>query len=788
MADSPAPRTAGRLPADLTKLCGAAPGLAEVKRLLSDSRLVTLTGVGGVGKTRLVQRVATAVRRAFSDGVWFIDLSAVRDVDPHAAAVEDPELLANFIAAELGLRQTASGAPLQLLVEHLANRNELLVLDNCERLIPECGVVASALLQACPQLRILATSREALGVSGETAYPVPPLITPGADREPTVAELMVYESVALFAARAEAANPGFQLTEDNHAAVAGICRRLDGVPLAIELAASWLRALTAHQILERLTDRFALLNWGNRSGPDRQQTLRACVDWSFESCTLAERLLWSRLSVFVGDSDLEAIEGVCADPELPKADVLGLVAGLVDKSVLTLEEHGEVARYRMLETIREYGWQHLAESGDRDALRRRHLEWHQQLVERARADWVNDPRGYCLDRLWRAQPNLRAAVDFCLGELDQPDQALRLVTALPWPWWWGQGYFAEGRRWLRLGLAKAECGTALRARALVLGAELSLGQGDTSTATRLLEEGTQLAQRLQDTPTIAHADAARGLAVLFHGEPHMALDPLLRARDALSSGQRLDTDQLLFVLLTLGLAAAHVRDRDLAETCRSDILAITRGGPALGQAMFMFGVIAWTLDDSQQAGEDAEACLRFARDHGLSGRHSSAWAVEVLAWVAGSQGKHRRAATLLGAAEALLADIGSSVVAFPHLMDYHGACEQQARDALGSAFDENILKGRTMSYEDAVTYALGAQPKTPATDKDLSRKELTRREREVAELLAEGRSNKEIAAALVVSQRTAESHVEHILTKLGFTSRSQVASWVAAQHTNNGSR
>ena len=300
----------------------------------------------------------------------------------------------------------------------------------------------------------------------------------------------------------------------------------------------------------------------------------------------------------------------------------------------------------------------------------------------------------------------------------EPDQALRLVTALPWPWWWGQGYFAEGRRWLRLGLAKAEFRTALRARALVLGAELSLGQGDTSTATRLLEEGTQLAQRLQDTPTIAHADAARGLAVLFHGEPHMALDPLLRARDALSSGQRPDTDQLLFVLLALGLAAAHVRDRDLAETCRSDILAITRGGPALGQAMFMFGVIAWTLDDSQQAGEDAEACLRFARDHGLSGRHSSAWALEVLAWVAGSQGKHRRAATLLGAAEALLADIGSSVVAFPHLIDYHGACEQQARDALGSAFDENILKGRTMSYEDAVTYALGAQPKTPATEKD----------------------------------------------------------------------
>lgn len=571
--------------------------------------------------------------------------------------------------------------------------------------------------------------------------------------------------------------------------MSGICHHLDGVPLAIELAAAWLRALSPQQILERLADRFALLTRGSRTAPDRQQTLRACVDWSFESFSKPERLLWSRLAVFAGGCELDEIEGVCADAELPEGDLLDVVAGLVDKSVLTREGHGEVAHYRMLETIREYGLQRLVESGDYDALRRRHLDWYQQLVARARAEWVSDPRGYWLDRVRRARSNLRAAVDFCLAELDEPEEALRLVTLLPWLSWWGQGFFGEGRRWLQLALAKPQAPTALRARALLLSCELSIGQGDADRARQWMEEGSRLAHRLQDTPTMAYADALRGLALLYAGDPRAAVDVLAPARDALSSAQQPDVDLLLQVLLVLEMSAVQVGDGELVDKCRADVVTITRRGPAFQQAMWVFGTTAWLQGDVDKASENAETYLRFAREHGLSDRHGTAWALEVLAWVAASRRRHRTAATLLGAAQTLLADVGTSVAAAPHLLGYHQACEQRARDALGAAtFEEHLHEGLATSYEEAVTWALGEEPATSAPAQDDVAARLTRREGEVAELVAQGRSNKEIAAALVISQRTAEAHVEHILTKLGFTSRTQIAAWVAARRTAEEAR
>ena len=774
----------GRLPADLTSFVGRRRELGQVRRLLSENRLVTLTGVGGVGKTRLARRVAAEVRRAFPDGVWFVDLTTVRDPDLLSQEVGNPELLAYLVAAEVGLREQARQAPMRALAEQLATRSLLLVLDNCEHVIQACGMVSSALLEACPGLRILATSREPLVITGETAFAVPPLSTPDPDRSAGMAELLVCESVALFTARAAAADPGFQLSEENRRAVASICYHLDGVPLAIELAAARIRTLSPQQILDRLADRFALLTRGNRAGPDRQQTLRACVDWSFESCTKPERLLWSRLTVFVGGCELDAIEGVCVDEQLPAADLLDVVAGLVDKSVLAREGQGNIARYRMLETIREYGSQRLSQSDDRDTLRR-HLHWYQKLAARARAEWVNDPPGYWLDSLERAQSNLRGAVEHCLGELNEPEQALRLLTTLPllW-WWWGQGVFGEGRRWLGFALTQAPAPTALRARALVFNAGLALGQGDTDAAVRQLEEGKQLARRLEDTPTMALADGIGGLALLVGGDPLAAVDVLERARNALWSAGQPDVDGLL-VVLALASAAALVGNRDLADRCRADLLAITGPGPGFQQLIWVFSLNAFVLGDSREARQCAENYLRFAWERGISDRYGAAWALEALAWGAAGQGRHRTAATLLGAAQTFFADVGTSITAFPHLIGYHGVCEQQARDALGSAsFDAHVQEGRMASDEDAMSYALGEQPAGSTSPNGDSRTGLTRREYEVAGLVGQGHSNKEIAAALVISQRTAETHVEHILTKLGFTSRTQVAAWVAARHAD----
>jgi predicted ATPase/DNA-binding NarL/FixJ family response regulator len=782
---TPTTQRAGRLPADLTSFVGRRRERAEVKRLLSESRLVTLTGVGGVGKTRLARRVAADLRRAFQDGVRFVDLTTVLESNLLRQDVGDPEFLAHLVAYELGIGDQSRRAARELLADHLGTQHQLIVLDNCEHLIAACAVVATELLESCPRLRILATSREPLSIPGETALAVPPLTTPDPDRQHDVAGLMLYESVALFTARVTAADPGFRLSQDNERAVAELCQRLDGVPLAIELAAAWLRALGPQQILDRLTDRFAFLNWGNRAGPDRQQTLRACVDWSYELCTEPERLLWSRLSVFAGSCELDAIEAVCADAEQPGGDLLKVVAGLIDKSIIAREGHGRAARYRMLETIREYGLQKLVESGEHDRLRRRHLDFYQQLVARVRAEWIRDPHGESLDSLRRAQPNLRAAVNYCLGESDDPEEALRIVTALPWlSWWWGQGAFGEGRRWLELALAKADSPTALRARALLLTAELSLAQGDIEIGLQLFEEGDQLARRLNDAPTIARADSTRGAVLVYRRDPQAAVAVLTQAREALSSSDQPDLDQLLAVLLSLGIAAAQVGDLELAKSCREETLAITNHGSAIQHALWILSLTAWVEGDTEEAGRCAEAFLQFTRDHAVSEPHGTAWAIEVLAWLAASTRRHDAAATLLGAAETLLAEAGTSVTANPHLIDYHNACERQAREALrSSVFEACFNKGRMASTAEAIAYALGELRAASAPEPVEWRTALTRRERQVSELLAQGRSNRDIAEALVISPRTAENHVDHILTKLGFTSRAQVAAWVTAQHT-----
>ena len=770
----------GALPAELTSFVGRRRETTEVKRLLGESRLVTLTGVGGVGKTRLAQRVAAEVRRSFADAVWFVDLTAVRDPAWVSQDAVDAELMAHLVAFELGI---AKQSPQESLSDHLGARRALLVLDNCEHLVPACAVLAQALLQACPRLRILATSREPLDILGETRFPVPPLSTPDLERLPE-GELTAYEAVALFLGRAQATQPDFRLTQGNQAAVAQLCHRADGLPLAIELAAAWLPALSPEQILDRLDDRFRLLRRGSRARPERQQTLSACVDWSYELCTKPERLLWGRLSVFVGGCELDAIEGICTDEQLPAADLLDALAALVDKSILARDDHGEATRYRMLETLRDYGRDKLVQSGEHELLRRRHRDWYQQLVRNAHADWVSDRQEYWYARLRRAHANLRAAVEYCLTQPGEAENALHIAVSLPWLYWWGPRLFTEGRRWLDLALARSVPPSTTRAHALLLDSRLAFAQGDVQAGMRLLEQGERLAHDVGEPVARAHAAYARGLGALYAGEPATAVDLLGQARTLLAQVPEPDLDLKLHVLLHLAVAAGLSGDHQLADSCRQEITEVTHGGYAFRQLLWAYALVDWSQGRLEEAIEHEREYLRIRLQEGLDDRSGSAVSLELLAWVAARQHQHRRAATLLGAADALFRDSGTSIDAYKHLFGFHRDCWQQVRDALSqTAATEAFDHGRGLTYEHALAEALDERPPvTPGSSPERHAPlPLTRREQQIAQLVAQGLRNKEIAATLVISQRTAETHIENILTKLGFTSRAQIAAWLAQQ-------
>jgi len=782
--------SAGDLPAELTSFVGRRGELDEVRRLLAEFRLVTLTGVGGIGKTRLAVRAAGRLRRAFPDGLWFVDLTSMRAQQLLVPVNSDPEVLSYLVMTVLGLPESGGGTPIEHLLGYLGRRRALLVLDNCEHLIPACAVLVDALLRGCPELRILATSREPLLVGWEVLFTVPSLRAPDPGEELHSAAVDQFESVALFLDRAREALPEPALTEQNLHAVGELCRRLDGLPLAIELAAARARVLTPRQILDRLSDRFALLTRGHRHGPERQQTLRACVDWSFDLCTKPERTLWARLSVFVGGFELEAAEQVCADDHLPQAEVLDVVAAMVDKSILVRQDlrdgTGGHARYRMLETIRAYGQEKLAEAGAETVLRRRHRDWCLRLAERARTDWAGDRQASGLARLRREHANLRAAVEFCLAEPGGAEVVLRLAAALPWSYWRAPGLLGAGRRWLSLALTQATAPTVERARALLAHTQLALWQGDTAAATRLLDDGEELARRLGAGEELAQACHLRGAGAMFAGDLPAAVDSLERARAILAAASHPDPDLRPHVLFSLAGAAALAGDLDLASAAWDEGWAVIepRGdGINRAQALSIAGLIAWAQGDLDRARAQQVRSIRLRRAWESDDRYSAAQCLEMLSWITADQGHHERAAVLLGAADALWTEVGTSITAFGHYLDHHNACAGQLRTALGAAgFADAFRAGQAMTYQEALTYALDEPGQPARTPRRGAATPLTGREQQVADLLAQGLSNAQIAAALVISKRTAESHVENILAKLGFTNRTQIAAWVATRH------
>jgi len=595
------------LPTQLTSFIGREEETREVCKLLQVARLVTVTGAAGVGKTRLALRVAAEVLDDFGDGAWFVEL----------APLSDPALVGTTAASAVGLRVDTSGGPVaggsaeERLVEHLRPRASLVVLDNCEHLAAEAARLAERVLGACPGVRILATSREPLGVGAETTWRVPSLSVPGAGERLVAQSLAGYEAVGLFVERAGQVKPGFTITPANAPWVGEVCRRLDGIPLALELAA----ALTAHlgprEIAERLEDRFRLLTGGSRTALARQQTLRAAVDWSYDLLFAPEQVLLDRLSVFAGSCTLGAAEQICAGGEIKRAEILGLLGSLVRKSVVIADDSAEPTRYRLLEMIRQYGRERLEDRGETTELRQRHFAYfsglaHEHVVE---ADHLDPGPPWIIDRLEADQDNLRAALERGLGS----EEGLRMAVAIS-GFWWVRGHHEEGRSWLERGLAATDAPPELRAGALLGLSRAS--ENDPNTALRLCEEALAIYRELGDGRGTARS--LRGLwgSSWVNGDYErcrtLASETLALARE------ENDARLIRGALYDLGFAALQLGDWEGSRRAFAEEVDLAHRAGQEGSAGCIFG-LGWAAiarEDLEKARAHLEEALRVAEDAG----------------------------------------------------------------------------------------------------------------------------------------------------------------------------
>lgn len=765
----------GNLPADVTVFVGRRRELDDVRQLLTTSRLVTLTGVGGMGKTRLALRVAASVRRTFPDGTWLVEFEALRD----------PELLAQTVAASLGLQDRSARHLDDRLPEYLRDKRLLLILDNCEHLVDACAKLVDRLLRAAPGLTILATGREDLGIEGETIYPVLPLSVPEPDRPPLPLEALVqYEAVSLFAELATKVRPGFAVTADNRDAVVQVCQRLDGMPLAIELAAARLRYLSVRQIVQRLDHRYRLLTGGSRTALPRQQTLRALMDWSYELCTARERKAWARLSVFAAPFDLDAAQNVCTGNGIESDEVDDLVNGLVTKSVLLVDSEQAPARYRLLETLREYGREQLGHADDLEA-RRRHRDYYAALVSEAERRLFSADQTSWLARLRAEHANVRAALEFCATEPGEAEIGLVMATEL-WQYWVASGSVTEGQRWLERLRALSPEPSVQRAKGLLVAAWLAILQNDRATAHARLDESESLAGTFGDRRVLGYVALFSGIIAAFEGD--------LQHADSLY-GQTIVHHQA--VDEPIGIAMAFYRKALVAflHGESTEVRALCDASCSLcdahdetwwkAYALWVLGLQLWREGDVRRATSvESEAIQLFEE---VKDRLGTAVTLEALAWMAvDTPAEVKRSVMLLGAADTLWQRLGGPLTEFGYLTDYHKACEETARRTYGGrSFRDVFQRGNQLDLDAAVNLALGGSDQhgqrvtARRTRKNEWSSLLTPRESEVAVLIADGLGNKDIARRLVVSQRTAETHVENILTKLGFTSRGQIAAWVA---------
>ncbi|MDV7353253.1 protein kinase [Rhodococcus oxybenzonivorans] len=703
---------ARKIPLETTSFVGRRRELDETKRMLSDARLVTLTGIGGVGKTRLALRLAADLNGQFRDGAVLVELGEL----------QDQSLLVSAVAAAVGIRDHSSRFLVDVIIEQLIPKNMLLVLDNCEHLVDAVAVLTETLIRTCGELKIVATSREPLGIGGEAVLRVPPLTVPDAETDSLASTPSEYDGVMLFMERATAAVPGFELTDDNRPTITRICQRLEGLPLPIELAAARLRALSLDQVLQRLTDRYRLLTVGSRGAPTRQQTLRLSVDWSYDLCTPRERQVWARVSVFAGVFELDDANGICGLGMSPE-DLLDALASLVDKSILIREEWGTTVCFRMLETLREYGREKAEETAEFADLRRRHHDWYQRLVVEAEAEWISAYQLEWITRLERENSNLREALEFSLARDD--DAAIEsslTMTATLLLFWLTRGRFNEGRNWLGRALArKTQDSTAERVKALYAASVLAEIQGDLSVAADFVAEGEALvAQMPGDKVTharIAHAD---GLYAIYSGDLPRACSRLEEALRVFKEEQ--DSALHVWTLMMLGLAYQLNGDAPRAIACHEQVLTITKSrGESVYRSYSLWarGVAAVQQDDFDGAEPHLEQCLRLTRrvDEPLT----AAVCLEALSWIACRRQTYERAAVLMGAAEAMGRSVGSSAVLFHNLTVYHDECQALTREALGpNRYHEAHQYGALLGFDPAVAYALEEPSVDHSADADHS--------------------------------------------------------------------
>jgi predicted ATPase/DNA-binding CsgD family transcriptional regulator len=735
--------------------------VADAKRSLAGARLVMLTGVGGVGKTRLAMRVAAESRRSFPDGVWMVEL----------ASLQDAELLPQTVATALGLRDQSVRSPVETLADHLRSKRLLLLMDNCEHLLDACAALTDALLRAADDLRVLATSREPLRIPREVTLEVRPLTVPDPSGS-TANEITRYEAVRLFTERAQLIFAGFTLNNENSADVARLCRRLEGIPLAIELAVVRLRVLSLQQILDRLDDRFRLLTKGYRTALPRHRTLRATIDWSFELCSPAEQAVWARASVFAGGFTLEAAEQVCAGGPVAEEEVLDLITSLIDKSVVRRDAD---ARYSQLETFRQYGRERLAETGAERFYRHRHRDHYLNLAHQADANWFGPRQAHWLVGIRHELPNIRVAMDFCLSDPREARNGLALGAAL-YEYWVFYGAHSEARRWLDRALDQDREPTPVRVEALAVNATIALLQGDLAAAAPLMEECHDNARRAGEDAAPLLIACYYGLASFMRSDLQGVLANLDKAIDWPAVERGLGGDELNDVFLAslyLSMAATLLGDErapEFAGRClRLGENAHARWAESWGR--WAVGIERW------RAGEPATALFResLRLQYPLDDRWGPVWNTEALAWAAGDD---EHAAGVLGVAAALRRSIGVSLAGFPPFAEAHESCTARLREALGDpAYEAAFRRGAALGFGDAVSFALDERPEPPERARPAD--DLTPRERQVAGLVAAGLSNRDIAARLVISPRTAEAHVQHILVKLGFTSRVEIATWAA---------
>jgi len=774
-------RHSGNLPAEATSFIGRRHELAEIRKKLTEARLVSLVGPGGVGKTRLAIRAAANLGRGFRGGPWLVEL----------AEISDPALVGNAVMLALDLRDQAAPEPLALLLSYLRDKELLLVVDNCEHLLDAAAQVVTSVLKAAPGVRVVATSREPLSVPGEHVVPVPPLELPARQADEPLARILQNEAVMLFTERAVAASGTFELTSANRGPVVELCRNLDGLPLAIELAAVRTRVLTVEQILDRLADRFSLLTGGSRAALPRHQTLRTTIEWSHDLLPDGERAVLRRSCAFASRFTLEDVEAVCAYGEVPPGQALEKLSSLVDKSLVMKEDMPGIACYRLHETMREFAGLKLAEAGEEEAVALRCAEYYRSSFGQA----VPESRfrlPVWLDWAELEIDNVRAVLQRCMA---RADAACGIELAAALGWYWITRATTEGIRWLGGFLELPDGASAVRGWAYFLRGFLSVLKTDSAGAKPALRAAVSVGRDTGDQALLSEALSIASIAEGLAGD-HLAAQRLLDEADvAATAVGAAYPPGALAVQQARVLNGFFEADLATVKSAATEGARLARDmGDHYGLEMMLLNLGAEALlnGDLEGSGSLLTESLRMARQ--VDDRVAQYNLLNALGTHAALRGQGRRAARLFGASYTVRTEVGAREMPFFEPLLARG--KESARTALGAAkFEAEFEAGKRVDRDEALDLALGkpAPPAAEASRAGPSRAGaaapapngpaaglLGKREADVARLVAEGLTNKQIGARLFISERTVDSHVRSILNKLGASSRAQIAAWVTA--------